>query len=104
MNIVGKRLSYDSAADDTSVMHNLLNVLENLFFSMKIPSEIISKYNLLKENAFNQLNLPYIPQEEVKYCGVSPTASTTPAHNRTSTEPNSYKMIDSGVTYLPIVK
>ena len=51
-------------SEDLSVLMSLLNVLENLFFSMKIPSEIVSKYNLLKESAFNQLNLPFSPIDD----------------------------------------
>ena len=56
----------DLTNNDMSITLNLLNILESLFFSMKIPPEIVNKYNLLKESAFTQLNIPFTPIEESK--------------------------------------
>ena len=87
--------------DDTSIILNLLNVLENLFFSMKIPMEIISKYNILKESAFSQLNIPFMPIDSVKFSAQSSLPTSASYNARQPYHPVSEADPD---VYLPIVK
>jgi len=40
---------------------NIIKILEDLFFSLKIPEEVIFKYNVLKENTFIDLGIKFEP-------------------------------------------
>ena len=95
-------MSYEP--DRMKITLDLLSVLENLFFSMKIPAEIVSKYNMLKESAFGQLGLSFTPVDENKYQKASGLADSTPAALPSPSSETSYKAIDSSSTYLPLVK
>jgi len=66
MNYGGNPSGRTEPKDDLSIILNLLNILENLFFSMKIPSEISQKYNLLKESAFKQITLSSSQSDNLK--------------------------------------
>ena len=97
----------DKASEDLDTLLNLLSILENLFFSMKIPSEIVSKYNLLKESAFSQLGLPFSSFDASKFGNSKSTASTVApitGSRATNYSVPSSSNIDNGSTYLPIVK
>jgi len=46
---------------EVQALQAVLKVIENLFFSMPIPEEIISKYNFLKEAKFKAAGLYFTP-------------------------------------------
>jgi hypothetical protein len=56
---------YSTASASTPVhlkpLTNLLRILEDLFFSMTIPEDIVFKYNILKENAYVEMGLTFDP-------------------------------------------
>ena len=48
-------MEYEAKEYGEEVLINLLNILENLFFSMKIPEDIKKKYGILRTSAFDKL-------------------------------------------------
>ncbi|CAI2362018.1 unnamed protein product [Moneuplotes crassus] len=89
----------------TKIAINLLNVLENLFFSMKIPPEIVSKYNILKESAYKEMDLPFSPINESIYAHKTEPGGLSSGRSRgKESDEGSFKSIDSALTYLPLLK
>lgn len=46
---------------------NLLKILEELFFTLTIPEDLVFKYNILKENTMAELSLPFEPITTQQY-------------------------------------
>lgn len=46
---------------------NLLKVLENMFFSMPIPEDIVQKYNFIKESRYKRMGIPFYPITKAQY-------------------------------------
>ena len=61
-------------SEEAKAVESVLKVIENLFFSMPIPDEIMDKYNYLKENKFKRAGLEFVPITKLQY----PTIGTVP--------------------------
>ena len=53
--------------EEQKALENVLQVLENLFFSMPIPEDIMEKYNYLKENKLKRVGLDFVPITKAQY-------------------------------------
>lgn len=63
-----------SEADAARAVEGVLGILENMFFSMPIPEEIMEKYNYLKESRYKKAGLPFAPITKLRY----PSIGTVP--------------------------
>lgn len=54
-------------SEEAKAIENVLKILENMFFSMPIPEEILDKYNFLKESKYKRAGLEYAPIKKTQY-------------------------------------
>lgn len=60
--------SYDISLEsftpnDIKAMHSLLTVTEELLFAFPLPSELVKKYETMKEKVFTKVNLANNPSK-----------------------------------------
>lgn len=71
---------------------------------MKIPAEIISKYNILKEGAYSQLNLPFVPIDVAKHAQSTLGSSQGLTRQAYSSPTEQPQPAQSAEVYLLLVK
>jgi len=70
-------MTYNKQVETIRALETVLKVLENLFFSLPIPEEIVQKYNYLKLNKYKNTTLYFTPINKSQYPTIG-TVNDTP--------------------------
>ena len=70
-------MSVNSNVDSQKTWLSLIRTLENLLFSMPIPEDVVSKYNIVKEMCYRKLDIPFTSISKSLYSNIGAKATNS---------------------------
>jgi len=69
---------FENCSEAERAIESVLKILENMFFSMPIPEEIMNKYNYLKDVKYKRAGLHFTPITKTHYPSIGSTPQSDP--------------------------